>query len=100
MQFPYFRFNVERDVGDIGLGDWEREEEIAVHTTAYLEETEAEEKKLVCVNCLTSNGYIEPITQGMNDPSTANGDHSQAIRTYQDAMKKDPIKLLVMVQFL
>jgi predicted acylesterase/phospholipase RssA len=51
-KFPYFRFNVERDVGDIGLEEWKREEELAAHTMAYLEEQEAEERKTMCVNCL------------------------------------------------
>ena len=51
-QFPYFRFNVERDVGDIGLEDWKKAEEMAAHTTAYLEEQEVEERKSNCVKCL------------------------------------------------
>ena len=38
-QFPYFRFNVERDVGDIGLEEWRKEEEMAAHTMAYLHES-------------------------------------------------------------
>ena len=48
----YFRFNVERDVGDIGLEDWKKAEEITAHTMAYLAEQEAEEKKTKCVKCL------------------------------------------------
>jgi len=48
----YFRFNVERDVGDIGLGDWKMAEEIAVHTMAYLAEQEAEERKTTCAKYL------------------------------------------------
>jgi len=36
-------------------------------------------------------GHIELIAQGTNKPFTANGDHSQVIQTYEDAMKKDPI---------
>ena len=51
-QFPYFRFNVERDVGDIGLEEWKREEDLAANTMSYLEEQEAEERKKMCVNCL------------------------------------------------
>jgi len=50
--FPYFRFNVEREVGDIGLEDWKKEEEITVHTASYLEEQEAEERKTACVKVL------------------------------------------------
>jgi predicted acylesterase/phospholipase RssA len=51
-QFPYFRFNVEREIGDIGLGDWNKVEEMAAHTMAYLEEQEAEERKTMCVASL------------------------------------------------
>jgi predicted acylesterase/phospholipase RssA len=51
-QFPYFRFNVDRDVGDIGLVDWRKQEEIAAHTTAYLNEQEVEEMKSRCVTSL------------------------------------------------
>jgi predicted acylesterase/phospholipase RssA len=54
-QFPYFRFNVERDVGDIGLEDWKKAEEMAAHTAVYMEEQETEEKRIMCVKCL-----IEP----------------------------------------
>ena len=51
-RFPYFRFNVERDVGDIGLEEWRREEEMAAYTIAYLHEQEVEETKMECVECL------------------------------------------------
>lgn len=51
-RFPYFRFNVERDVGDIGLEDWKKEEEIAAYTTSYLQEPEVEEREMKCVTCL------------------------------------------------
>jgi hypothetical protein len=51
-QFPYFRFNVERDIGDIGLEDWKKAEEMAAHTVAYLEEQEVEERKTMCVKSL------------------------------------------------
>jgi hypothetical protein len=37
-RFPYFRFSVERDVGDIGLEDWKKAEEMATHTVAYIDE--------------------------------------------------------------
>ena len=53
-RFPYFRFNVERDVGDIGLEEWKREEEIATHTMAYLHEYDVEENKMNCVECLVN----------------------------------------------
>jgi predicted acylesterase/phospholipase RssA len=51
-QFPYFRFNVEREMGDIGFEDWAKEEEMATHTAAYLGEHEVEELKMKCVEFL------------------------------------------------
>jgi hypothetical protein len=53
-QFPYFRFNVPRDIGDIGLGDWTKAGDLAAHTRNYMEESEAEEKRDLCVNFLLS----------------------------------------------
>ena len=53
-RFPYFRFSVERDVGDIGLEEWRREEEIAVHTMAYLQEQKVKERKMDCVEYLVN----------------------------------------------
>ena len=35
-QFPYFRFNVERNVGDVGLEDWKKVEALRTHTSAYM----------------------------------------------------------------
>jgi predicted acylesterase/phospholipase RssA len=53
-QFPYFRFNVPRDVGDIGLGDWSKSEELAAHTNNYMMEYETETQRDLCVNFLLS----------------------------------------------
>jgi hypothetical protein len=53
-RFPYFRFNVPRDVGDIGLGDWNRSEEMAAHTSNYMNEYDAEEQRGRCVEFLLS----------------------------------------------
>jgi len=50
--FPYFRFNVDRDVGDIGLEEWKRAEEIQAHTDSYLAEQAVEDEKTKCVKCL------------------------------------------------
>ena len=52
--FPYFRFNVPRDVGDIGLGDWKKAEELAAHTDSYMKEYETEEERVQCVKFLLS----------------------------------------------
>jgi tetratricopeptide (TPR) repeat protein len=112
-QFPYFRFNVGRDIGDIGLGDWRKEEEIAVHTAAYLEEQEIEEMKSLCVKCLISSSNIaegngsnswslrislmsidfdraveiEPLTQSLKEVFLG----EQEVQRYQAAIKKDPM---------
>lgn len=48
----YFRFNVERDVGDIGFEDWKRAEAIASHTAAYLLQHETKSKMIICVKHL------------------------------------------------
>jgi hypothetical protein len=54
-QYPYFRFNVERDVGDIGLEDWKKMHALTTHTTAYMAIFESEKRKIMCAKCL-----IEP----------------------------------------
>ena len=51
-QFPYFRFNVERDVGDIGLQDYKKQHSLMVHTAAYLKTAESRKKKIECVKCV------------------------------------------------
>lgn len=50
----YFRFNVSRDVGDIGLGDWKKSDEMAAHTSNYTKEYEVEELLDRCVEFLMS----------------------------------------------
>ena len=50
--FPYFRFNVERDIGDIGLEDWKKEEAIATLTSSYLRQRETKTKVVACVRYL------------------------------------------------
>ena len=56
-KFPYFRFNVERNVGDIGLEDWKRSEALTTHTSAYMGTYDLEKKKTLCAKCL-----IDPTT--------------------------------------
>jgi hypothetical protein len=53
-QLPYFRFNVSRDVGDIGLGDWNKASDLTAHTKNYLEESEVEDRRDRCVKVLLS----------------------------------------------
>jgi hypothetical protein len=50
----YFRFNVARDVGDIGLGDWNKSHEMAAHTSNYTKEYEVEELMDRCIEFLLS----------------------------------------------
>jgi predicted acylesterase/phospholipase RssA len=52
----YFRFNVSRDVGDIGLGDWKKSDEMAAYTSNYTKEYEVEERLDRCVEFLLSAG--------------------------------------------
>ena len=51
-RFPYFRFNVERNVGDIGLEDWKKVEALTIHTSAYMRTYDLERKKILCAKCL------------------------------------------------
>jgi predicted acylesterase/phospholipase RssA len=57
-QFPYFRFNVERDVGDIGLEDWEKVHALTTHTAAYMRIYESETRKNMCAKCLIDPSAI------------------------------------------
>ena len=56
-KFPYFRFNVERNVGDIGLEDWKRSQALTTHTSAYMGTYDSEKRKTMCAKCL-----IDPTT--------------------------------------
>lgn len=51
-RFPYFRFNVERNVGDVGLEDWKKLQALRTHTSAYLGTYDLEKKKIMCAKCL------------------------------------------------
>jgi len=51
-KFPYFRFNVERNVGDIGLEDWKRLETITALTKAYMATFDMERKKILCAKSI------------------------------------------------
>jgi hypothetical protein len=55
-KYPYFRFNVERDVGDIGLQEWKKFKSLAVHTVAYMNSPERRKDKVECSKCL-----IDPV---------------------------------------
>jgi Patatin-like phospholipase len=50
--YPYFRFNVERDVGDIGLEEWKKLGILTAHTVAYMNSPERKRDKIECSKCL------------------------------------------------
>ena len=51
-RFPYHRFNVERDMDEIELQEWNQLEAIGDHTTRYMAEVEGESKRDKCVEDL------------------------------------------------
>ena len=55
-QFPYFRFNVERNVGDVGLEDWKKLGALTTNTGAYMRTYDLEKKKIMCAKCLIDPG--------------------------------------------
>lgn len=58
-KFPYYRFNVERDMQDIGLEEWHRVEEMNTHTKVYMEERERVLVKNECVHALMNPPVME-----------------------------------------
>lgn len=58
-QFRYHRFNVQRDMQDIGLQEWNKVEEMASHTSVYVEEGEGILKRDKCVVDLMDPPDIE-----------------------------------------
>jgi predicted acylesterase/phospholipase RssA len=51
-KFPYYRFNVERNISDIGLEDWKKLHALTTHTTAYMRTYESEKRKVMCAKCV------------------------------------------------
>jgi hypothetical protein len=49
-RFPYHRFNVERDMHEIELHEWDAMELLGSHTTSYMEEVERELERNKCVH--------------------------------------------------
>ena len=56
-RFPYHRFNVGRDMQDIGFQEWQKIEEIASHTLSFMEESEGE---IMRDNCVTDLMKLQP----------------------------------------
>ena len=56
-RFPYHRLNVDRGLEDIGLGEYKRINEIAMHTDAYLDERT--DLKNACVKDLMKPAAME-----------------------------------------
>lgn len=59
LRFPYHRFNVERDMENIGLHEWEKIIEMADHTRRYMTEVEGQIKREKCVRDLTNPSAVE-----------------------------------------
>lgn len=51
-KFLYFRFNVERDVGDIGLEDWKSQSSLTSNTIAYMKLYEMKSRRIECAKHL------------------------------------------------
>jgi hypothetical protein len=47
-KFTYFRFNVDREIGDIGLGDHTKIKDMSFLATAYLEDPEVGDQVILC----------------------------------------------------
>jgi patatin-like phospholipase/acyl hydrolase len=51
----YFRFSVDRDVGDIGLGDWKKAGDMATHTQAWMSQHVVRKQKKNCIERLINS---------------------------------------------
>ena len=51
-KYPYFRFNVERDIGDIGLQELKKFDLLTTHTYAYMNSPERKKDMIACSECL------------------------------------------------
>ena len=49
---PYFRFSVDRGLGNVVLDEWEKEEEMAAITEAYLKYSVQANRARQCVQAL------------------------------------------------
>lgn len=50
--FPYFRFNMDRVIGDIGLGDWRMLTDLGAFAAGYLTKGETKTKVMHCAHQL------------------------------------------------
>ena len=53
-QLLYYRFNVEAEAGDIGLGDWKKSAKIASLTAGYVAKRAVRDIKMECIDWLLS----------------------------------------------
>jgi hypothetical protein len=58
-KFPYHRFNVERDMQDIGLEECNKMKEMMSHTAVYMEEGEGIARRNTCVQGLMNPQAME-----------------------------------------
>jgi Zinc finger, ZZ type len=54
--FSYHRFSVDRDMEDIELQEWDKQNDIVAHTSNYMSEGEGEQKRDRCVEHLLMYG--------------------------------------------
>lgn len=57
-KFLYFRFNVERDVGDIGLEDWKKQPSLTANTIAYMKLYEVKRRRIECAKYLVGDRSV------------------------------------------
>ena len=55
-KYSELRFNVERDVGDIGLQEWKKSDKLTAHTMAYMNLPQQKRDKIEC-----SKWLIDPV---------------------------------------
>jgi hypothetical protein len=58
MSHPYFRFSVDRGLGNILLNEWEKDQEIAAITAAYLNFSIPADNVRRCVRALTTKEIL------------------------------------------
>lgn len=64
--FPYYRFNVERDMEGVGFEEWRKRIEMNEYTARYMEEGEGQMRRDRCVQTLMEDVDIEAKDQQGN----------------------------------
>ena len=66
----YFRFNVEHGMQSIGLGQWERLDEVATHTGQYMRMVEVDQKLDAAVAAVRARKTTVPTATISKEPAT------------------------------